>query len=389
MTESSSESVTARSAAYQTAGLYDPAAAGAADRLELLEYLHTAGVSISWMQTIYERAGLTGLLEASIGTDGTSHEHRVLSPHLTVQEVAEQAGVALEMVEEYRALVGLPRVAFDVACLPPETVFDLKALQLGEEIFGIECRDFFRAMGAAAASVVQAAVALLVDHHAAKLSEGPGGELATLKANMAASTAQPLIPEVLAHMLTLHFEADYARRLSEAETWGAKSRETAVGFVDLVDSTSWAGDCPAEAHRAATADFEMASWKAAGRHGGRIVKYIGDEAMFVAEDAVAAVRIALDLCRFAADHSVLPPARGAVGLGPVTRRGGDYFGPVVNMVSRATKAAAPGQVVVSVPVAEGLTPDLSCVDLGEFAFKGLANPVHLYGIGPGRDEVEI
>jgi class 3 adenylate cyclase len=56
---------------------------------------------------------------------------------------------------------------------------------------------------------------------------------------------------------------------------------------------------------------------------------------------------ALEVCEMAHADPVLPEARGAVGYGLVTARDGDYFGPVVNIVARASKVAAPGRVVAT------------------------------------------
>ena len=71
---------------------------------------------------------------------------------------------------------------------------------------------------------------------------------------------------------------------------------------------------------------------------------IGDEVFFAAPSVEGACRIALDVCRTVSADPLLPPARGAVGYGAVTPREGDYFGPLVNLVSRLVKAAAPGAV---------------------------------------------
>jgi class 3 adenylate cyclase len=76
---------------------------------------------------------------------------------------------------------------------------------------------------------------------------------------------------------------------------------------------------------------------------------IGDEAMFVADRTDDAARIATRLCSAAQQDPCLPAARGAVGVGHVSTWGGDYFGPLVNAVARATKAASPGRVVALAP----------------------------------------
>lgn len=52
-------------AVFEAAGLYDPAEPNAADRLELLEYLVSAGINVEWMSYVYAAHGLTGLLEGT------------------------------------------------------------------------------------------------------------------------------------------------------------------------------------------------------------------------------------------------------------------------------------------------------------------------------------
>jgi adenylate cyclase len=69
--------------------------------------------------------------------------------------------------------------------------------------------------------------------------------------------------------------------------------------------------------------------------------------MFVADDPFAAAEIALALVDAYANDELLPPARAGLALGPVLERGGDYFGPVVNLASRIVDVARPSRVVVS------------------------------------------
>ena len=69
----------------------------------------------------------------------------------------------------------------------------------------------------------------------------------------------------------------------------------------------------------ALAGFESAAWDIASAHGGRVVKLIGDEAMFLAPTGAAGARIALELCRAVAADDALPEAGGAVGYGTVGR----------------------------------------------------------------------
>jgi len=78
------------------------------------------------------------------------------------------------------------------------------------------------------------------------------------------------------------------------------------------------------------------------RAGGRLVKLIGDEAMFSFIDSRAAVATAMELVRESAN-----PVRVGVAFGDVVAMHGDYFGPTVNLAARLVTAAKPSTVVVS------------------------------------------
>ena len=108
------------------------------------------------------------------------------------------------------------------------------------------------------------------------------------------------------------------------------------------------------------------------------MKLIGDEAMLVATDPVRAVEAAADICAMTHADPDLPPARGAVGYGPVYTRGGDYFGTIVNLVARAVKVARPGHLVVSPEV--GVALDNSEFTLGiteQHSLRGVDHPIDL------------
>ena len=105
----------------------------------------------------------------------------------------------------------------------------------------------------------------------------------------------------------------------------------AVGFVDLVGFTPLS-------HRMATRElstfigqFENRAFRLAADHGGRIVKHIGDEVMFVAIDPVAGCELALALMVEFLDDGIQP--RGGLAFGDVVARQGDYYGEVVNLAS--------------------------------------------------------
>jgi class 3 adenylate cyclase len=108
---------------------------------------------------------------------------------------------------------------------------------------------------------------------------------------------------------------------------------------------------------------------------------IGDEVFFAAPSADAACRIGTEVRDAADADPVLPRARGAIGYGGVTSREGDYFGPLVNLVSRLAKAAAPGELVVTEPVAVALPADRWALRaLDPQSLRGLEHPVPAFAV---------
>lgn len=71
------------------------------------------------------------------------------------------------------------------------------------------------------------------------------------------------------------------------------------------------------------------SWDTVTGAGGRVVKLIGDEVMFVHADAGAACGIAKELIEHSGHH-----VRVGVGHGSMVAMHGDFYGAVVNLAAR-------------------------------------------------------
>jgi adenylate cyclase len=146
-----------------------------------------------------------------------------------------------------------------------------------------------------------------------------------------------------------------------ASAWGLDAeratvtRERTVGFADLVGYTSSVRGASPAALAAIISRFEAHVADIVGSFGGRVVKLIGDEAMFVVGDPLAACELALALRRALAEDPRLPSVRIALATGPVVSHRGDYFGDVVNLAARLVKAAQPDEVLVSESLAEAGT----------------------------------
>jgi hypothetical protein len=103
--------------------------------------------------------------------------------------------------------------------------------------------------------------------------------------------------------------------------------------------------------------FEKLAYDVVTAHGGRVVKMIGDEVLFVADDVATGARIALSLSEAYREDASLSDVRVGLAAGEVLEREGDVYGPVVNLASRIVTVAFPGSVVVSAEVASELAED--------------------------------
>jgi adenylate cyclase len=363
--------------AWREAGLYDPNDPGAAERRAVLQYLTERGASIEHMVEAHRTGTLPG-----VASDLVTQGHNEMA---TVADVAARAGLSPARVRRALLAAGIPardetEVPVDLASFM--TVFEQGAALMGEDAI----LAFTRVLGAAANNIAEAAIALFfAELGPGTVREGPD-ELARAEVAEAATTAFTEVPEVLG-VLVMHAFERAQRRAEAARSWLGSSPPTdaetqgptevvALGFVDLVGSTAWSQTIHLRDQTLALTRFESAAWTSAVLAGGRVIKTIGDEVFFAAPTAEAACRIGLEICRAVGEDELLPPARGAVGVGPATPREGDYFGPLVNLLSRLAKAGAPGEMVATEAATAALPPEAWIVrPMEPVVLRGIAKPV--------------
>ena len=366
-----------RESAWRAAGLYDPEDPNATERLAVLEYLTARGASVEQMVEAHRIGRLPGVA-ADLVTRGRSDR-------ATASDVAADADLPVARVLRVLLAAGIP--ARGETEVPADLVSFMAAFEAGADLMGDEAiLAFTRVLGAAANNVAEAAVSLFFAELGPGTEREAPDELARARVAEAATAAFIAVPDVLG-VLVLHAFERAQRRAESARSWlgsnpptpdhdQGSSEVVALGFVDLVGSTAWSQALSLREQSLALSRFESDAWTTAVLGGGRVIKTIGDEIFFAAPSAEAACRIALEICRAVDADEVLPPARGAVGIGPATPREGDYFGPLVNLLSRLVKAGAPGEVVATASVAGVLPPDSwSLRALGPTALRGIAEPV--------------
>jgi adenylate cyclase len=126
----------------------------------------------------------------------------------------------------------------------------------------------------------------------------------------------------------------------------AESRgELTVGFADLVSYTRLSQRLEQRELSVLVQRFEGLAADLVTVGGGRVVKTVGDEVLFTADEPVAAAVIALSISERMAVDDVVPDVRIGISHGPVLRSLGDVYGPTVNLASRLTAIAQPGTVI--------------------------------------------
>ncbi len=154
----------------------------------------------------------------------------------------------------------------------------------------------------------------------------------------------------------------------------ASSVLLSIGFVDIVGYTPLADELEPDELGAFIVEFERRASDAVAAHGGRVVKLIGDEVMFVAVDPDDAFSNAHDLVDRFADDVATP--RGGVVRGEMVARGGDYYGRVVNLASRLAAEAVAGEILTDVASADAAVRHRFEM-AGRRALRGFAEPVEL------------
>ena len=175
-----------------------------------------------------------------------------------------------------------------------------------------------------------------------------------------------------AHAWTANILDGFERDLAEAGVTGRIDRPPAMCFLDLTGYTRFTVERGDQAAAALAERLKRLVERAALKHGGRPIKWLGDGVMFHFRDPGSGVVAALEMIESVAGAG-LPPAHVGLHAGPVIFQNGDYYGQTVNVASRIAEYARPGEVLVSQAI----------VDAAGDAPIGfsLVGPVELKGVG--------
>ena len=264
-------------------------------------------------------------------------------PSMTRIEIADRAGVEVDLASHLWRLMGFPETSDDDIAF---TEADLDALVSARElidlgILGTERQDaLVRTWGRSYARLAEWQTALLASMALEKDAE-PGEIIEELTREVL-----PRVESLQSYVWRRHLVSAGGRMLAVADP-SSPTVTSAVVFVDIVGYTSRSKTLSETELVEWIEAFESTTLDLVTARGGRIIKNIGDEVLFVTDDVESATAIAVEMTRRGADDDdPFPDVRAGVSYGDVVNRLGDVFGPTVNIASRLTSAARPGTVLV-------------------------------------------
>jgi adenylate cyclase len=287
-------------------------------------------------------------------------------PTLSGNELADDVGIPFEVARQRWRSLGFTEVDADVKAF---THADLEALRLTQRLSELgflepdEESALVRSLGRSFARLAEWQMGLLakqIDLDSMELSE-----IAELMDEIV-----PAIESLQSYVWRRHTLGVGARLLHSAlreadaddtadgtGTSEADATTMGVGFADIVNYTRQSRSLSRSELTRLIDEFESRALEIVSEHGGRIVKTIGDEILFVADDAAGVARIGLELIEEPERTDDFPELRVGLAWGPALSRLGDVLGPVVNIASRLTSTSRPGRVLVDKTLADELDGD--------------------------------
>ena len=164
----------------------------------------------------------------------------------------------------------------------------------------------------------------------------------------------PELEEFLVYVWRRQLAASTGRVVQAQDDEEMVDRRLAVGFADLVGFTRLTRRLEEEELGELVEAFETTCADLVAAHGGRLIKTLGDEVLYAADDPAIAAEIGLRLIETLMNDETMPELRVGLAFGTVATRMGDVFGTTVNLASRLTSIAPKDTVLVDGALAEEL-----------------------------------
>lgn len=264
------------------------------------------------------------------------------------EDVAGLTGLPLPLIRRFWRALGFSDVGEGDRVF---TDMDIQAVGMFQKMLEMGVADIDTALQMA--RVIGSSMSRIAEAEVIPGSMIPGTqEDSILAADAFASVADSVIPamaQLLEFVWRRHIQAATRRTMllrTHGKVVGA-SPVLSVGFADMVGFTLLSQHLSDEDLAEVVRRFEELSHDIVTGLGGRVVKMIGDEVMFVVDGVIAAARIGLGLAEAYSDDDLLSDVRVGLAMGPVLVRDGDYYGATVNLAHRIVNIGNPGTVIMS------------------------------------------
>ncbi|KAA9155782.1 adenylate/guanylate cyclase domain-containing protein [Amycolatopsis acidicola] len=259
-------------------------------------------------------------------------------------EVAEKTGVPIERATRLWRALGFATVDDDAVVF---TDADVEAVRTADQLISSGLLD----------ATLEVPVTRALGQHLSRLAEWQVHMLWTLiteneglgqddgQIERLVDVLVPELQKVQDFVWRRHLAAFAGRALASPEE-DLEARTEVAGFVDMVGYTRLTRRINEAELSQVLERFEALATEAVAEHHGRIVKMIGDEVLFVADEPVDAAEIALALTERTSSDESLPEVRAGLASGRILSRFGDVYGSVVNLAARLTSIARPGTILI-------------------------------------------
>ena len=196
----------------------------------------------------------------------------------------------------------------------------------------------------------------------------------------------PFLSDAVDYTFRRHLRAAARRRVDLAML--VEGAGQVIGFADLVRFTELSMQLADDELAAVVGRFDDLVHQVVVEHDGRIVKMIGDAAMFTVVDPAQGALVALEMAEAVAAEDTLGSLRIGMAYGPILTRDGDLYGPVVNLASRLVGIGRAGAINVSPELRDAIAGDrqFTLRSLGPRTLKGIGD-VRVYRLRRGPDRI--
>jgi adenylate cyclase len=303
----------------------------------------------------------------------------VLGGAYSAEEIEERTDLPAGMMVRIRRLHGLPEPRPEDKVFSEEDIEAARSTKLfldagfSEERIIEITRVLGEGMGRLATTIIAAFAQTF-------LQKGDNEEEVALRFAELAEQLTPATAPILVAAFNAHLREAVSRAMlgrAELESGDALgSQELAVCFADLAGFTRLGNQV--EVLELGTVAGRLAELSASITESPvRLIKTIGDAAMFVSPDPAPLVGVALELIA-AFEREDLPSLRAGIASGPALVRAGDYYGNSVNLASRVTGVARPGSVLCTQDVRDAAPDGYEWSPAGRFRLKGVSGQTRLY-----------